>query len=284
MPDEEIPQGTLESPPTNQPDDHEPEGTVDVQGKKMVPVAALVAERERATKKTEEKLRAEFEPTRHKAAQADQLAADLEAARPYLEHIQQHPEILQTQSQRQEPQISDDEAEKVARDYELYTANGLDLPRARRILAKQRTEITFAAQEAARQVIQPVLQGNATQAARQNFIWAATQKGPDGHPLVDPTLLANVWARVPPELAQHQEVARHLLQTAIGEAAMSGHRRPAAPTHDPTFTEAPGGGRGGHYQISDIERKVARTAGINEKDWTSRAQAYRPDAVNVLGD
>lgn len=277
--------GSLDTPPITSPTvDAEPEGVVEVQGQKLVPLAALEAERKRAKETTEAKLRAEMEPFKQKAAEADRLAADLAAIQPHIDYLRQHPEILQRPSSEDRSGVTDDEAERYAREYELYTPQGLDLARAKRIIATHRADMQRVAQEAAQQAVQPVLQTTAVQAARQNFLWAASQKGPDGRPLVDPSVLANQWAKLPPELTANPDVAQWVLRAAIGEATVSGRQAPAAPSQEPTFTEAPGGASRPAYAMSDIERRVARSAGISEKDWTARAQTYQPDSVNVLGD
>lgn len=268
--------------PTPTPDP-EPEGVVDVQGQKYVPVSALVAERTRARETTEERLRKEFEPFKEKAAKTDQLAADLEAIRPHLDYLREHPELMEPRPEPG-PQVSDEAAEKYARRFELYTSTGLDLKRAKQIIADNRAEIAHMAQEAAQQAVQPALQATAQQISRQNFVWAAQQVGADGHPLVDPAVLAAEWAKLPADLTSRPEVAQHILKAAIGEYAMSGKRQPAADDREPVFTEVPGGSREPTYRMSEVERKMARTAGLTEMQWTDSARQYQPDRLNVLGD
>src|SRR5688572_20224864 len=88
--------------------DPEPEGVVDVQGQKMVPLSALTGERERARTKAEERARAEMEPLKAKAQQADQLAADLAALQPHIDYLNRHPEVLAKQPQADVPSVSDE--------------------------------------------------------------------------------------------------------------------------------------------------------------------------------
>lgn len=253
----------------------EPEGVVDVQGRRMVPVDALIAERGRVKDATEKKVREEYEPLKAKAAEADRLATDLAALQPHIDYLRKHPELLQAQPVPDIPDISTDDAEKYARRYELYTPTGLDIPRAKQIIADNRAETKRIAQDAAREFAAPA-------AARQNFIWAASQKGPDGLPLVDPNDLATVWQTFPPELAANPDVARVILEAAIGRAVRSG-RHGSAPA-EPQFTEAPGGSRVGGFAISRVEQKVARALGMSEKQYADAAKGYQPDAVNILGD
>lgn len=270
----------LETEPAPDP---EPEGVVEREGKKWAPVEALIAERERAARKTEEKLRAEYEPLRAKASQADQLAADMARLQPHIEYLQKHPEVMQQAAQPDVPEVSNDEAEKYARRYELYTPTGLDLTRAKQIIADNRAETRQIAKEAAQQAVAPYAQTTASAQARQNFVWAASQVGPDGAPLVDPQELAQMWADFPAELAANPQVARVILDAAVGASVRTG-KRAVRSSHEPVYTEAPGGQRGGGYQITDVERRLARTAGVKEKDWADSAKTYRPDATNILGD
>jgi hypothetical protein len=270
----------VETPATTEP---EPEGVVEVQGQKMVPVTALTAERERARTKTEEKIRAEYEPIKQKAAERDQLAADLAALQPHIDYLNKHPEFLKAAPKDDVPDVSDDDAERYARQYELYTPNGLDTPRAKRIIADNRAEMSKVARQAAHEAVQPYAQMSSKEAAKSNYLWAAQQQTPDGQPLVDPQELARMWAEFPPELAANPDVARVILEAAVGRAVRSG-KRVSRSESEPLFTEAPGGQRAGDYRITDMERKMARTTGMDEKKWTETAKTYKPDAINILGD
>ena len=271
------------SPPTtDQSSDPEPDGVVELQGQKVVPLAALTAERDRVRRSTEEKIRAEYEPLKAKAAHADQLAADLERVRPQLDYLARHPPPAEPEEPKT-PAVSDEEAERVARDYELYTPTGLDLPRAKRIIAKQRTEVAEMAGKAAEEAMKPLRETNAIQAARQNFVWAASQVDAHGHPLVDPAELAQVWASFPAEMVANPQVAQEVLKNVVGAAIMSG-KRPTSGGPEPVFSEPAGGPRNAPYQMSEPERKVARAAGIDEKKWAESAKTFRPDSINILGD
>ena len=269
------------TPPAS-PTEPEPEGVVDVQGRKMVPVDALIAERERATKKGEEKARAELEPLKAKAAQADQLASDLQALQPHIQYLQQHPEVMQRPAEPDTPTVSDEEAEKEARDLELYTPTGLDIPRAKRIIAKRRAEVSAVAKQAAQEAVQPYAQSGFTATATQNFVWAASQKSPDGTPFVNTDELASVWRSLPAELAANPDVAQLILDSVIGRSVR--RRHPSRPDRDPLFSEVPGGRAPDEYKMSALEKSVAKVAGLSEQEFTKRAKEYQPDAVNVLGD
>ena len=143
------------TPPIPEPEP-EPAGVVDVQGQKLVPLAALVAERERIRTISEEKHQKELEPLKTKAAHADQLEADLAAVQPHLEYLKQHPELMKREEAPEVQAVTDEEAERYARRYELYTPQGLDLTRARHIIADNRKEMKQVAEEAAREAVKPL--------------------------------------------------------------------------------------------------------------------------------
>lgn len=269
-------------------EDPEPDGVVEAEvapGKKerVVSVSTLAAERKRIREAEAAKHAKELEPLKQVEQQFKQLQTDVEAWRGEIEFLRAHPEIRKQHEPPELQQVPDDEAERYARDYELYTPHGLDLPKAKRIIARNREETKRIAAEVAREAAQPAIQASAAQASRQNFLWAASQKGSDGRPLVDPKILAEEWSQLPHEHTADQRVAELLLDRAIGKQMRSGRQPPPAPTHEPVFTEPPGG-RAAAYQISDLERKVARNTGVSEADWQKTAAKYQPDRVNVLGD
>jgi hypothetical protein len=247
----------------------------------MVPVGALVAEREKARRVTEERLTKEqIEPLKARAAQFDQQTADLQALQPHLDYLKAHPDLLTREQPPAIQAVSDEDAERVARQYELYSGSGLDLARAKRIIADRREEMTNVARETAREVVQPYAAQVATDASRTNFVWAAQEAQRRG---VDPKLVADLWTKVDPTLTQHRQVAEHILRVALGEAAVSGTLQQAS-QFEPVFTEPAGGRRAQAPAVSDLEKRVARSAGISEADWTKSVAAFRPDAVNVLGE
>ena len=273
---------------TPQPEaDPEPEGVIEVsvadQKQRVVPVTVIAAERQRVRAAEREKVTKEYEPLKAKAALADQLQQDVQALQPHIDYLKAHPELLQREQPPELQAVSDEDAERYARDYELYSASGLDLGKAKRIIARQRDEVKRVAAEAAQAAVRPVAESNAIQQSKQNFLWAASQRSADGRPLVDPTVLMEEWKQIPAELAAQPQVAELLLEKAIGRQLRSGKQPPAAPDRDPLFSE-PSGGRAQGYQISELERKVSRNAGISEADWSKAATTYKPDQINVLGD
>ena len=253
-------------------------------------MAALEAERKRARETTEQRLRAEFQPVIEKAARADQLAADLTTLQPQLDYLRQHPEFVQgaqPPARANEPEISNDDAERYARQYELYTPTGLDIARAKRIISDNRTDMARVAKQAADEAdareVAPMRQTTDAQASRQNFLWAANQRRQDGSALVSPEALMKRWKEFPAQLTADPEVARVILDAVIGETVRSGGGI-QPPEREPLYTESPGGSRQPAFQLSEAERRTARTAGLSEKQYTETAKTYQPNAINVLGD
>ena len=272
--------------PTPTPDP-EPEGAIDVdlsgQKQRMVPVSALVAERERVRAAERDKVTKEYEPLRAKADQADRLAADLQTVQPFIQKLRDKPELMKEETSPELAGITDEEAERFARQYELFTPTGVDTNRAKRIIAEQRKEITKVAREAAQEAIRPLAETTSLDKSRQHFMWAAQQRDGSGSPLVDPAILAHEWAKLPAELTAQPQVAEFVLNSAIGVQQRTGKKPPAAPQYEPVFSEPSGGARA-PYQMSPMEQKMAKAQGISEKDWTTRAKDYVPGQVNVLGD
>lgn len=266
-------------------------GAVEIQGKKYVPQetfgATLSAERQRVRKATEDKLKTEWQPILEKAGQVDQLRADLQALQPHLAYLQAHPELLQQSTPTEndlppDQRVSDEDAERFAKQYELYTATGLDLQRAKRLIRDNRAEIIRVARQVTEETVQPMRESNAAQASRQNFVWAATQLDAQGQPLVKPEDLAKLWATFPAELTAQNEIAATILDAAIGRGFRGAATVPR-PDREPLHTEPPGGTPGG-YRISDVERRVAQQTNIPEKQWIDRAKHFQRDAINVLED
>lgn len=294
---EELSQGlsleaTLESQPIAQapaveePDDAEPDGVIDVQGRRMVDASIVAAERKRVREATERTIRErELAPLQQKAQEADQLRAALDQVRPQIEFLRAHPEVLQQAASRpEEPAIPEAEAETYARRFELYDTNGKpDIARARAILTDSRREMAQVAQAAAQQAVAPMAQGAAQQASRQNFVAMASQRDANNQPVVDPKTLAELWTQFPPELTQHPEVARVILEAAVGRSALARGRSPVV-TRDPLVTEPSGGRQTGAFTLTDLDRTVAKAAGMSDKAFEAQAKTYKPNTVNVIGD
>ena len=286
---------TIEGPPINQPpaaetppdDAVEPEGVVEHAGQRMVPVSVLAAERRRARETTERAVREkEVAPLQAKAQEADQLRNALAAAQPYLDHLRQHPELLQPPKPTPlEEQIGDEEAAAEARDLELYEprTGQPDLARAKRIIARRRQETQQAAQAAAQAAVGPITSHTAQSVSRQNFVAMATEHGPDNQPLVDPKVLAEMWAALPPELTAHREVGELVRDAAIGKSLRTKGHVPR-PERAPLVSEQAGGRSAPQWQMDHMARQLAKHAGMNDKQFSEAGKQYQPGQTNVLGD
>lgn len=273
-------------------DDPEPEGVMEIEtgteGAKVkqavVPASVLKQERARIRKIEGEKLAAKERELDAERQKNQQLAGDLQAVRPHLEHLQKNPHLLKAGESPEIQAISDQEAEQFARDYELYTATGLDLAKAKRMIVKNNARVESLATQAAQKVIQPLQQSTAHNQSMAFLAWAKNQRGADGALLADPEILDQVWREVPPELTADPRVAQERLRVAIGETLLQGKKPTAPMSREPLLTEAPGGFRERAYEMSPMERTLSQNHGISESEWTTTAKKYVPGRTNRLGD
>lgn len=276
---------TLDSPPVaplppEPAAEPEPEGIIEVQGRRMVPVDALVKERGRVREATERAIREkEIAPLQAKAAEVDNLRAALRDALPHLQHLQRHPELMEPPKPTPiEEQIPEEEARAEAQDLELYDPQGKpDVSRARRIIARRRTEVMSAAQQAAQAAVGPITSQTAQTSSRDNFVQMATK----GRGRVDPAALASKWTQLPTELTQHPEVAELVLHAAIGEAVLGARQEPG---RGPQASEASGGRGGPGFRMSQLQQRIARSAGMSDEAFAKGAGGFRPNDINVIGD
>lgn len=266
-----------------QTEDPEPEGVQEVSGKRMVDVSVLASERKRIRGVERAAAEQQLGPLRQQAADAANLRAALEQAKPYIDLVKQHPELLTPKEPTKgEAAISDEDALLEARDLELFEAGtgAPDVKRAKRIIAKRREESMKMATAAAQAVVTPFAQSSATQLSKQNFAQMAMLRDTQGRPLVDPAILAEEWVKLPPDLTQHPNVAETVLNSAIGRMHRAGKAPPEAPRFDPVFSE-PSGGRGGsEAPLSTLEKKL----GLTDADIKAVAGKYRPGGVSVIGE
>lgn len=271
-------------PPPAEPaqDDDEaiPEGAQIVNGQPVISPSVLAAERKRAREKAKEDAEKEFAPIRAKAAEADALRQALDTVKPHLEQLRQ-------QAQRppeapQEPQVSDAEAEQEARDLQLYTKDStLDVATARKIITRRRAEAKAAAVEAAKEAVTPYAQTSARDLSARNFEkFARDLVGDDGQLMADPQIVVDTWKTLPPDLTQHEEVARIAMAAALGESLLrkrkSGTRPPA---REPIVSEAPGGRTSSDIRVSESGKKM----GLTDADLKASAKTYKPGEPSEIG-
>lgn len=292
---EDAPAGAqLESQPIAQPAEPAaepeeaalPEGIADPDGR-IGPIIA--AERRRVREATERRVREqELAPLQQAAQERDQLRAALAEVRPIIDQVRQHGMPKPPEPAPAESRIPDERAERYARRFELYRSDGQpDIGRAKAILAEQQEEISRAAREAAQEIVGPITSQSAQAASRQNLERLALQRDPDGQPvlgrLVDAQTLAQLWAKLPPELTQHPEVAELVFEAAIGQSVRKGGRV-SRPERGPIVSEPSGGRSAPAWQPSDSFKKMARDAGLTDKDVAASAKTFNPTGTNVIGE
>lgn len=292
---EDAPDGAIESPPIQQQqaapepdaidDDAPPEGVSVHDGK--VDVSVLAAERRRVREATARAVREkEVAPLQQKANEADQLRQALNEAQPYLDHLRKHPELLQAPKPTPlEDQVSDEDALAEARDLELYDSRSgqPDVTRAKRIIARRRQDAMSAAQAATQAAVGPITSQTAQSVSRQNFVAMATRRDASDQQFVDPKVLAEMWAQLPPELTQHAEVGELILDAAIGKTVRTGGRVARA-ERAPVVSEPSGGQVGPQYQMDRMAKQIAAHAGITPKQFADSAKGYQPGQTNVIGE
>src|SRR3990167_1397746 len=166
---ESLPTAQEPSPPETPDDEAVPEGAVEHQGQRMVPVSVLAAERRRVRETTAAAIREkELAPLQQTE---QQLRNALNEARPYIDLIKQHGVPKPPPPVAGVDRISDERAERYARRFELYDGKTgqPDLSRAKAILAEQQQDIEQAATAAAQAAVGPITSASAQSQSRENF-------------------------------------------------------------------------------------------------------------------
>lgn len=272
--------------PAADPDDAEPDGTIEATGGvKFVPLDAVKAERGR--RKEAEKVAKEkdalIEQLKVKAEQFDQAAVYLDQAKPIIETLKQRPDLValaKNPPARQEPQgpLTQDEAVEMARDLDLYKADGSpDIDRAQKIAKRQEV----LADRKAQQAVQPFHQQNALQQSEFNRRAILNLKDAQGNALVDPAALNSVWNIIDPAESSKPEVATTLYRLALGLMAEKGiSAKPAPPP--PLVTESLSSSKPGSENLSATGEAFLRASGLSRKDYMALRDEYKPGQTTVL--
>lgn len=247
--------------------------SVTVGQQRMVPVAELIKHRKAA--KAANAKTAELSA---RLQQADQIAAQLEEVRPYVQQLRNMtPQAIEqlrtgTAPTRVTEQPADDtEAREVAEDLGLIDAQGaLDVARARRVLNR----IEKNAESKAQAAIGPVRQQAAAQQVEGLKAQAKAAQDKHGNPFASQESIDLAYRIVPPELATAEGVAPILLLVAAGLDKHSG-RMPKSnqPQYaDPIYTE-PAAGRRAPAALSADERAIAGKVGLSDKQFQTASDA-----------
>lgn len=254
------------------PDDADPEGVVVNQGgEKLVPLSALVAERQ-----AKAALKAENATLRPKAEQAENIAREWQAVQPIIQRAQQQ----QQPPPKPAGPLSADEAVEYARDLDLFTADGKpDVDRAQRLAARHEK----LADRQAQAQMAPLLQHTAQGQSRNNFEQAAAFKDAHGHQ-IDRGILETVWNAVPSEMSAQPQIAAVLYRQALAETVLAGKYRGAAPPPPPpvTHTESLGGGNAVPQTLNSIDHQFRQASDMSEKQFTAIRSKYQPGGTNSL--
>ncbi len=283
-------QPVVETPPVEAPAapvvEEEPEGTITTPAGKVVPLAALQAERGKR-KEAESKLLADTEVAalRDKAAKYDQTAAYVQQAQPIIEAIRSRPDLVQLAKQPAtkppEPAgpLSEQEAVEYAKDFDLYTADGKpDVGRAQRI-AKRNADINARQMQ---QTVAPLVQSEAQRTSTALYQRYLNTPEVNGYK-IDARYLSEAWNTVPPEMiAANPQVGEVLFRTALANQLLAGHK-PAAVSAPPVIpTEPVGGGKPGEVVLTPIDEKFLSASGMKRADFQTTANAYKAGQSNSL--
>jgi len=242
------------------------------------PVAAVIA------------LRRELQELKPVAKRAQEMEAALNDARPYVEFLKAHPELLRPQQAApqpaKEPDPQDDPAlVGLAQKLELYDASTgkPDTARAAEIRNMMRAE----AQAIAKQEMAPVTERTHQTQLQANLQWMSQLKDADGRPLegsfINSTLKA-IYGALPEKEALRVLADPHVAEvvgyTALGRQAASKKSAPKGPASAPLHVETAGGGS--EIALSESSKKLARLVGKSDKEWTESAKRFKPNSYNSL--
>lgn len=260
------------APPPN-PEDVEPEGTiVNPGGEKLVPLSALVAQRQEAAR-----VKAEAAALREQTKEIDTIRAAWQAAQPAIEHARQQ--------QRQAPPppapagpLSEQEAIDYAKDLDLYKTDGTpDTARAQRLAARQEA----LADRKAQQYIAPFQQQTAQSQSAGNFEAVATWKDKSGA-VVDRAILQDIWSKMPAELTAQPNVAAVMYRVALAETMLQGkHKAAIVPPPPAQHTESLGGAPAAR-EMSQLERNFISTVDMKPKDYEEISGRFKLGERNSL--
>lgn len=255
------------------PAEPEPEGgELEVGGQRMVPLAALHAERQQR------------QALSVRAAEADRLAAENAQLRPKAEFFDANRQIFErpVPAPVASPHLSaDPDAIEAARLMDFYQADGSpDVERGAKWLALQDRRAAGRVAEA----VAPMRQQTAQDQSAVNFQRALQVKDADGRTPSQESLRA-VWSAMPPEYTADQRVAGILAATAMGLDRMATKTGAAVPLPSvPLVTESIGGAPRTRAALTPLGEKLAKDRGKTQAQWSALGDNYRAGRPTVLED
>lgn len=267
----EPPVAVVEPDPAPAPVEEHPAevDAVEVGGQKYVPVSVLRAIREDA------------KALKERAGRVDALEAEVAQTRPYMQFLQQNPDLLKRPApvpQAAPAATVDPKLESLAKSLDLYTADGtLDLVRATTI----KSLIDDSAQQVAQATVQPWQEQNAQAASTRNYHAMLNTSAPNGVK-PDRNAFNALWSQLPASLTADASVAAMLQLMATGATVMQTKAQPAPPAAPPLVTESPGGNVSKRTALSALEQGVARQRGISDAKMQELSVGFKPGRTNVL--
>lgn len=252
------------------------------------PIAALEAASEEDLKKLDpngllaalKAERAEKKALKETAQKAQALEQEIAQARPYVQFLQAHPELLQPRPADPVPTAPsvDPEAVQYAKEFDLYTPEGKpDIEKAQRLLKFHDDRASRKAREA----VQPIEALTDQQLSAAMFHQVANMPAPNGQK-VDADALKQLWASVPARLSKDPGVA------ALLHAAAAGFTRTpatvAAPAAPPVVTEAAGKVPTRTLSISALDKAVAAHKGMDETEFANLTKGFVKGRTYQLED
>ena len=259
---------TPEPPPA--PVDPDEAQAIEVQGGKMVPLAALKAAREEA------------KAAKETASRVTQLEQELAAAKPYEQFVKANPSLLQPQVPAAPPPGADPELVELAQSLDYYKADGTpDTTRA----AKHQTIIRREASKMAQQMVAPVAQSHAQAQSNANYAVVVHEKLPNGQPL-DQRILNQMWASLPVDQTANPAVAALVRDLTIAAQLRQSPLppNPAPPSQPPVHTEHLGTTVRRTTQMTPTERGVAQQRGMSDEKYSTLTKDFTPGRMNPLED
>ena len=277
----DTPEPTTVAPAAAAPEAAEPEAQehayTDQRGQSVVPVGVFL-EAKRTAKAAEAKAKEAGE-------RAEKLEEWAKQWSPYLTALSNQPELLQAALKGTKPSSAatdqpagDPEAEQLAREMDLYTAQGTpDTARAQRMLALMDARVQKRVQAEVAPVKLSAEEARAS-TMRQRAYDYVERSG-----YADRRALDQVLTMIPANLQADESVMNLALIIARG-LGPQGQGAPApfaAPAtrppsiSEPLMTEAPGR-RTTLPTLSDVEARVARDRGISVDKWRKLADTSNP--------
>ncbi len=268
---EPAPEPVLTPEPVPEPE--EP-GAVVVGDQKLIPLSALLSEREKS------------KGLREKADQFDQMSGYVAQAKPYIEFLQAHPDVM-TRALAPAPVAApvapavDPMAEQLAKTLDLYTPEGKpDTARAQSLM----TLIDTVAEQKAEAKVKPIADRTLKSKADENFQRALVTVAPNGH-RVDPTVLRGLWDKLPAAVTADEQVASILVYSALGYDVM--HKpvgTATAPLPTPVVTEGNTGRQSTPVALSTFDERIAAHRGIAPAKYGELLTGFTKGRPSALED